>query len=124
MTTSPSSSPRKNGIHARYSFMPPYRRMIALAAQPISIGNHTHVSARKACARTPRPPTARRTVGIGCNDLLGGIRWPTYARDHHRFKYCRFPVGCQRQELEVSARGSELFLTREADKMYLKRDIW
>jgi hypothetical protein len=33
------------------------------------------------------------------------------------------PVGCQRQELEVSAIGSELFLTREAHKMYLKRDI-
>src|SRR5215831_12143154 len=55
---------------------------------------------------------------------LGGIRWTTYARNHHRFADCRFPVGCQRQELEVSAIGSELFLTREADKMYLKRDIW
>lgn len=56
--------------------------------------------------------------------LLGGIRWAIDARNHHRFKDCRFPVGCQRQELEVSAIGSELFLTREAHEMYLKRDIW
>jgi hypothetical protein len=87
------------------------------------------------CASTvsgaPTPASARiaaMMAGSGTfivtSDLLGGIRWATYARNHHRFKDCRFPVGCQRQELEVSAIGSELFLTREADKMYLKRDIW
>jgi hypothetical protein len=94
---------------------------LQIAQPPIRPIRNAFISGR-ICASYVRAQR-RPEMAVRGSDLLGGIRWAIYTGNHHRFKDCRFPVGCQRHELEVGAIGSELFLTREADKMYLKRDI-